>query len=59
MKFRIICFICPIWVLCAQVKDSSVYKFGKVGLDAEIRHTFTFRNPQAKSACGCGESFSV
>jgi iron-sulfur cluster assembly protein len=20
---------------------------------------FTFRNPQAKSACGCGESFSV
>jgi len=32
------------WVLCAQVEESSVYKFGKVGPDAEIRHTFTFRN---------------
>src|SRR5262245_13735260 len=39
-----ISFICSMWILCAQVEESSVYRFGKVGLDAEIRHTFTFRN---------------
>jgi hypothetical protein len=37
-------FICLTWPLCAQVRESSVYRFGKLGLDAEIRHTFTFRN---------------